>query len=75
MGGEMALGRLTCEGLLQEHDTFTAVPSSCLVSQPLEQVADTRDTSKGAKEGFSLSSKGSLGRFSFPLNPPKALLQ
>ena len=50
----MALGQLTCNGLVQEY-TFTAVPSSCLVSQPLELVADTRDTSKRAKEGFSLS--------------------
>ena len=51
----MALGQLMCKGLLQEYTTFTAVPSSCLVSQPLELVADTRDTSKRAKEGFSLS--------------------
>lgn len=55
MEGEMALGWLTCKRLLQEHDTFAAVPSSCLVSQPPEPVADTRGTSKGAEEGFSLS--------------------
>lgn len=55
MWGEMALGRLECEGLLQEHTTLTAGPSSRLVSQPLEVVADTRDTSKGTEEGFSLS--------------------
>lgn len=56
MWGEMALGWLECKGLLQKHTTFTAVPSSCLASQPLELVAGTRDSSKGAEEGFGLSS-------------------
>lgn len=75
VGGEMALGQLMSKGLLQEHNTVTAVPSSCLASQPLELVADTRDTSKGDEEGFRLSSKRNLGHFSFPLTPPKAFLQ
>lgn len=75
MGAEMALGRLMCRGLLQEHNPVTAVPSSCLASQTLELVAYTTDTSKGAEEGFRLSSEGNISHFSFPLTPPKVFLQ
>lgn len=55
MGDEIPWCQLMCKELFQEQDTFTDVPSSHLLSQPLELVADTRDTSKGAEKGLHLS--------------------
>lgn len=74
MWGEVALGLLTCKGPFWEHTTFTAVPSSWC-PKPLELAANIRDASKWVEEGFSLSKKGKLRLFSFPLNSPKIFLQ